>query len=183
MAILHSAEISPSKLELADAWLNAQSWAPAGEGEMIGGYRFDDPAGEVGIEGLLVRRGETVLHVPLTYRGAPLEGAEESLVTTMTHTVLGDRWVYLAAGDPVAREVFFAALSGGATQAALEVHQADGTVEFREPPVQVVAHGEAGKATTADLQFLGRVEDQAPGHESAVLVATWPGGSGVVVSL
>jgi hypothetical protein len=45
----------------------------------VSAYRFDDPAGEVGIETLLVRRGAgPVLQVPLTYRGAPLAGAEDA---------------------------------------------------------------------------------------------------------
>ena len=34
------------------------------------------------------------MQVPLTYRGAPRPSAEDSLVTTMTHTTLGDRWIY-----------------------------------------------------------------------------------------
>jgi len=32
--------------------------------------------------------------VPLTYRGAPLDGAEDALVGTTEHGVLGRRWVY-----------------------------------------------------------------------------------------
>lgn len=40
-----------------------------------------------------------VLHVPLTYRGAPHPDAD--LITTMHHTVLGDRWVYDGCTDPI----------------------------------------------------------------------------------
>lgn len=178
MAVIHQATIVPTKLEFADAWLNQQPWAPEGETEMIGGYRFDDPAGEVGIEGLLLRRGEAVLHLPLTYRGAPLEGAEDSLVTTMTHSALGDRWVYLAAGDQVARAAYLAFLSGQTEQAVLEVHNTDGSVEFRPVPVAVTARGEVGKGTVDDVQFVGLLGSPLTG--AAELVATWDGGSGVV---
>ncbi|MDD0856964.1 hypothetical protein NHF46_02405 [Arthrobacter alpinus] len=67
----------------------------------FGAFRFDDPAGEVGIETHVVAVDGKTYQVPLTYRGAPLEGAEEFLVTTMDHSVLGSRWVYDATADPV----------------------------------------------------------------------------------
>ena len=38
----------------------------------------------------------------MTYRGAPLAGAEEALIGTSEHGVLGTRWIYDAAHDPVA---------------------------------------------------------------------------------
>src|SRR5690606_23314792 len=78
-------------------------------------YRFDDPDGEVGVETLIVRSGgNDELQVPLTYRGAPLAGAENWLIGTMEHSALGKRWVYDAAGDPVyAQTPAFAIRSGG----------------------------------------------------------------------
>src|SRR5689334_4529206 len=104
MALLHRATPTPSKPELIGAWLPNQPWA-AGlpEVKQIGGFRLDDPAGEVGIEGMLLSSadGAVVVHVPLTYRGAPLAGAEEALLGTTEHSVLGTRWVYDAAADPV----------------------------------------------------------------------------------
>ena len=102
MAIIHRAAITPTKQELATAWLDRQGLGGAGDVEMLGSYRFDDPAGEVGVEALLVRRGGEVFHLPVTYRGAPLDGAGAHLITTMEHSALGSRWVYEAAGDPVA---------------------------------------------------------------------------------
>ena len=42
-----------------------------------------------------------VYQVPLTYRGAPLEGGQHALVGTMEHSVLGRRWVYDGPHDPV----------------------------------------------------------------------------------
>lgn len=59
---------------------------------MTASFRYDDPEGEVGIETLIVRVADgELLHVPVTYRGAPLEGAEPWLMGTMEHSVLGSR--------------------------------------------------------------------------------------------
>ena len=41
-----------------------------------------------------------VLQVPLIYGGAPRKEPEDSLIITMTHTTLGDRWIYHAAMTP-----------------------------------------------------------------------------------
>lgn len=132
MAVIHRAEVRPTKLELLEEWLPSQSWAAsAGEGplESVGAFRFDDPQGEVGIETLLVRRGDgPVLQVPLTYRGSPLAGAESALIGTMEHSVLGARWVYDGLGDPVyVTAVLHAMLTGG--------RQADEVVETEDGPV------------------------------------------------
>lgn len=64
-------------------------------------YRFDDPDGKVGIETFLALAGDQVLHVPLTYRDAPVEGADDGLICTMEHSVLGTRWVYDGLSDPL----------------------------------------------------------------------------------
>ena len=42
-----------------------------------------------------------VVQVPLTFRGAPLEGHEHALIGTATHSTLGERWVYDGVHDPV----------------------------------------------------------------------------------
>ncbi|PMB98870.1 CG0192-related protein [Brevibacterium luteolum] len=108
MAQLYDAELSPGKLELVQTWLPSQEWSGLDAEvplEVVTSYRFDDPAGEVGIEMHLVRSADDadgpVYQVPVTYRGAPLEGAEDALITTMEHSVLGKRWVYDAVADPV----------------------------------------------------------------------------------
>lgn len=145
MAILHQAQIKPSKLELLADWLPTQSWF-AGEADAefvnVAAYRFDDPEGEVGVETILVRAGTgPTMHVPLTYRAAPLDGAEGSLICTMEHSVLGKRWVYDGVGDPVyLQTVATAALSGG-HQVALEVAMADGSHVVREPNALVSGTG------------------------------------------
>ncbi|MFC5179979.1 maltokinase N-terminal cap-like domain-containing protein [Actinomadura harenae] len=108
MAVMHETELKPSKLELLALWLPAQSWYRGGdEPELadVGGFRLDDPEGEVGIEFKVIidssgTRPTTYL-VPLTYRGAPLDGAEDALVGTMEHGVLGRRWAYDGCHDPV----------------------------------------------------------------------------------
>ena len=55
MAQIHSTTMSPTKLELLAGWLPGQSWYAGGEPllERSGGFRLDDPAGEVGIEFLV----------------------------------------------------------------------------------------------------------------------------------
>lgn len=190
MAILHRATLTPTKAELVAAWLDRQpalDQSPAGSGEVevIGSYRFDDPEGEVGVEALLVRRGDAVLHVPLTYRGAPLDGVEP--VGTLDHSVLGPRWVYLADADPVGRACFERALAGEQEEAVMEVHQDGVVVERREPVVRVrreagdaVGSGEAadGKPRAPRLELV--LGEELAGSER--LVATWPGGEAVVAA-
>lgn len=60
MALLHRANLNPTKLELLGPWLATRSWyqGPV-RTELLRtrSFRFDDPAGEVGIETHLVRSG------------------------------------------------------------------------------------------------------------------------------
>jgi hypothetical protein len=139
--------VTPSKRDLVAAWLEGQPWAGPGDVEVIGGYRFDDPDGEVGVEAILLRRGDLPLHVPLTYRGAPLTGGDAHLVGTMQHSVLGDRWVYDALGDPVALACFVRALRGEQEQAPLEIWDGGTLVDRLEPQVRV--RMEPGRPTEA----------------------------------
>ncbi|WP_166874174.1 hypothetical protein [Salinibacterium sp. ZJ450] len=122
MAILHRAELHPSKLDLISPWLNDQPWAydSAEPWERVAAYRFDDPAGEVGVETMILRAGDgPELQVPLTYRGAPLAGAEAWLIGTSEHSVLGTRWFYDAVGDPVYAQVLAQAILAGGREADL----------------------------------------------------------------
>ncbi|MGV8979058.1 MAG: CG0192-related protein [Cellulomonas sp.] len=146
MALLHRAELRPSKIELVTGWAPDQPWFEAGAGAeptTVAAFRFDDPAGEVGIETLLVRAGDgPVLQIPLTYRAAPLDGADAWLIGTMQHSVLGKRWVYDGAGDPAyLTAVATAALTGG-HQADLFV-DVDGELVRREPTALVTGSGES----------------------------------------
>ncbi|MEU8578093.1 maltokinase N-terminal cap-like domain-containing protein [Streptomyces asoensis] len=120
MAVIHRTVLEPTKLELLAAWLPTRPWyAPGAVGPELakaGGFRLDDPQGEVGIEFMAVTdtagaHAVTYL-VPLTYRGAPLAGAEHALVGTMEHGVLGRRWAYDGCHDPVLRTQLLALLRG-----------------------------------------------------------------------
>ncbi|WP_072802062.1 CG0192-related protein [Rhodococcoides yunnanense] len=126
MALLHRATLSPSKLDMMRSWLPNQSWIEnldTSGVEILGAYRFDDPAGAVGIETHLLLVGTRVVHAPVTYRDAPLEGAERHLVTTMEHSVLGRRWVYDAVADPVYIEALARTILTGGVEATLEYDQ------------------------------------------------------------
>lgn len=110
MAEIHRGTwIRPTKLELLTDWMGSQRWYAAKGSvpqlELLSAWRLGDPAGAVGIETLIVldRGGPEpiVYQVPLSYRGAPLAGADAALVGTMEHGVLGPRWVYDATHDPV----------------------------------------------------------------------------------
>ena len=102
MALFHAAKVVPTKAELIAEWAPTRSWGPSADDpiDVIGSYRFDDPEGRVGMETHLVKTGDTLLQVPLTYRDEPLAGLEDALITEMEHTVLGKRWVYDGLRDP-----------------------------------------------------------------------------------
>ena len=80
MALLHQATLTPSKLDVLSAWVPAQPWlgeVDASTLQALGAYRFDDPAGEVGIETHVLQAASgQILHVPVTYRDEPLDGAQ-----------------------------------------------------------------------------------------------------------
>ncbi len=101
MAIFHVSKNTPTKAEVLAEWLPKQTWGPerGAEIERIGSFHFDDPEGEVGMETHIVEADGIIYQVPMTYRDAPLTGAEESFVATLEHSVLGTRWIYDALGD------------------------------------------------------------------------------------
>ncbi len=196
MAILHKATLTPTKLALLEAWLPGRAWYPADEVkglERVAACRFDDPAGEVGIETLIVRAGDgPLVHTPLTYRGAPLDDAEHWLVGTTEHSVLGTRWVYDAIGDPVYLAALVETIRTGAGQAD-EFLETESGQEKREPAMTVWGTGERAPGTPAGT--LVRVEDgdpavvvteevrvsirrlltDQPAEEPLALVGEWPG--------
>lgn len=135
MALLHEATISPGKDELVAGWLPGRPWWD-GETERgpVGSFRLDDPAGEVGIECFLLGSASgSTMFVPLTYRAAPLSGAEAGLVGTMEHSVLGTRYVYDACVDPVFVGAALDTIRSGGAHADLLLQRADGTEVRREP--------------------------------------------------
>lgn len=195
MAVHHPATIVPSKLELLQAWVPHQPWAAGTDTSTLtrlGSYRFDDPDGEVGIETHLLGSADgQVLQVPLTYRGAPRATAEHSLITTMTHTTLGDRWIYDACHDPVyvatlvttiltgGREAdLFLATDGGLVQEATTTHvRGSGNVPVGDVPdlsTPVVEHDESTTRIDAGLA-LTLLRMPTAGGGGLTLTGTWPG--------
>ncbi|MEV8553716.1 1,4-alpha-glucan branching protein [Streptomyces glaucescens] len=122
MAVIHDTVLKPGKLELLTSWLPSRPWYQGGAGApqlgKAGGFRLDDPQGEVGIEFMVVTdtSGARPVRylVPLTYRGAPLDGADHALVGTMEHGVLGRRWAYDGCHDPVLVAQLLALIEGRA---------------------------------------------------------------------
>jgi hypothetical protein len=163
MATIHQATLTPTKLELLTGWLPARHWYPADETPglaRVAACRFDDPAGEVGVEMFVVRSDDgPLVHVPLTYRGAPLDDAEFFLIGTTEHSALGTRWVYDAVGDPVYLEQLSAAIRTGGGEAEEFVETDDGP-RRRDPLMSVRGSGMA--RTSEPAGRLVRVEDGDP---------------------
>ena len=132
----------PGKAELLAAWLQAQPWGPgdASDLERIGAYRFDDPAGQVGLETLLVRVAGCVWQVALTYRAAPLPDAEAAVVGRMGHSVLGERWVYDGCADPAYVRMLAATALTGVGQ-SVDVAEDDGRSRLLPPTVRLISSG------------------------------------------
>ena len=165
MALLHRATIRPTKLELLTDWVPTQPWGELGV-ELVGAYRFDDPDGEVGIETIILSTAAGhVLQAPLTYRGAPLAGAEPFLICTMEHSVLGPRWIYDATGDPVYAQVLASVLLAGVGQAEELVEGADAP---REPSVRVTGSGSSSR----DVPAVDDVRTSSDGSTTLVEAGT-----------
>lgn len=188
MAIIYRAELSPTKTEILRTFLDRRSWGEAGELHVLGAYRFDDPEGEAGIECHLVRVGESIFHLPLAYHTAPVDGAEESLIGTMDHSVLGERFIYDGLSDDTTLDCFLRALCGEQEQAELEIYAADGShVERRPQSVTLSLDVDAGAQLPTSADFLAgesftiaRTVGDLDG--TVRLVAAWDGGGGVVAA-
>jgi hypothetical protein len=136
MAVIHDTTLVPSKLALLAVWLPSQPWYHGGEQPELsraGGFRLDDPAGEVGIELMVVNDASgaepTSYLTPVTYRGAPLSEAEDHLIGMTEHGVLGHRWVYDGIHDPILVHQIVAFLRGDVeAQAQSESNTVDATV-------------------------------------------------------
>ena len=180
MAFIHRTTMKPTKLELLSEWLPKQSWY-VGEAETpelvkAGGFRLDDPEGEVGIEFLVVAdttaQEPVAYQVPMTYRGAALEGAPgEALIGTSEHGVLGARWIYDGVHDPVLMAQLSALLRGAA------MPQQQSISDTPDPTVTV--HG-AGPDDGFDVhvnRVLRPSEDAQPSSVRVVAGWTWPDGT------
>ncbi|TKV61135.1 hypothetical protein FDO65_05750 [Nakamurella flava] len=170
MAIIHHAELTPSKPETLAAWVPRQSWfvgdASVGP-EILGSPRLDDPDGQVGVETFFVRFGDgPVLQVPVTYRGVPLDGVDP--IGVMEHSVLGRRYVYDGITDPVYVGTVVAAIDGGGREAELirDGEHLPTRGELRGVP--------AGAARVPGLDPRRAVVPEEAGE---VAVMTFPGGA------
>lgn len=174
MALLYRAELVPTKLELITAWLPTRDWfagpAPA---HVVSRCRLDDPDGRVGVEILLVAAGDgPVYHTPLTYRAAPLAGAESSLLGTTEHSVLGTRWVYDAPADPVYAAVVTATIASAAHEAEEWVHDADGGNRTRRDPAMRLQGTGTPDATGGRLETV-RALDASFKVDAPALTGRW----------
>lgn len=163
MAVIHHTTLKPTKLELLTSWLPTRPWyqghASGPELVKAGGFRLDDPEGEVGIEFMVVTDASgdtpTAYLVPLTYRGAPLDDAEHALVGTMEHGVLGQRWAYDGCHDPVLVAQLLALIQG--------------RVQAQAQSISDAPDREVGRSYTGDgaipSGFTGPVTDDQEGTE------------------
>ncbi|OCC09980.1 maltokinase N-terminal cap-like domain-containing protein [Streptomyces sp. PTY087I2] len=180
MAFIHRTTMSPGKLELITGWLPKQSWyaGTGGTPDLVnaGGFRLDDPEGAVGIEFMVVVDSagpEPVAYlVPLSYRDAALEGAPDAaLLGTSEHGVLGTRWVYDGAHDPVVAAQLSALLRGEANPQ----HQSLSDT----PDPTVIVHGAAAdqESDVRINRVLRAGEDEQPSTPHLVAGWTWPDGT------
>src|SRR5690625_500528 len=128
--------LTPPFADFLPQWLARQRWY-AGKGHTpaltrVGGLRWQDPRGEVGIETHLVldSAGEepVLYHVPFTYRTSPLPehvAGRRALVATADHSELGKRWIYDGCFDPVYAQVLLDALTGHGPVPELLRHDGD----------------------------------------------------------
>jgi hypothetical protein len=167
MAVIHRTTLTPGKLELLAEWLPTQPWyrGHAGPPDLarVGGFRLDDPDGEVGLEFMAVTDAATgtTYHVPLTYRARELPGAGTGLIGASEHGVLGRRWIYDGACDPILAAQLVALIQGRAEpQAQSESHTPDPTVTTGPPAPGAPAPGTepavvASTAVGTELQLAG----------------------------
>jgi len=144
MAVVHRTTLSPSKLELLSAWLPAQEWFRSGDTlDLVraGGFRLDDPAGEVGME-----------------------------FGTTEHGVLGRRWVYDGARDPVLVEQALALLTGRARAQDQDVSNTLAAA------VDVIP-----AAVDAPISLrVNRIPGGEPGEQGGRIEGAWRNSDGVV---
>jgi hypothetical protein len=182
MATIYRTTMSPGKLELMAAWLPAQPWyRPTGRAPELaraGGFRLDDPQGEVGIEFMLVTDGPgsgAAYQVPMTYRAHALPGPDGSLIGTAEHGVLGPRWIYDGPQDPVLAAQLAALVRGEARPQAQNVSDTPDPTVTVEPVTRailtvtgsaVVASGPYG----TDLRIEAAGADGTPGGQLMVRI-------------
>lgn len=187
MSDIFNATLNPGKLEVISAWLSKQAWAAEADVapdslQKVTSYRFDDPEGKAGAEVHIVAAGDRVFQVPLTYRGAELAGAENHLISTMEHSVLGKRWVYAGMGDPLFRQRLDHTIATAGTSAKQYRVDDEGN---RIDEITDVAHawGTGPLAGAEDVQVLYELNLDSPaeGSDAGLLLGRWDGQEAPVV--
>ncbi|WP_180965325.1 maltokinase N-terminal cap-like domain-containing protein [Brevibacterium paucivorans] len=186
MAQIYNAELSPSKNQVLATVLGTDE----ADIEKLASYRFDDPDGQIGMEVHIVRTPDgSVLQVPLVYRPEPLEDAEEDeLITTMEHSVLGTRYVYLGMSDPVFAEALDVTISEELTGAEQFLVDGDTQTPITEGLARVTGTGEIELEEEEDddnlvgvLELFAELDLDGLSEEEAAqpgqLVGTWEGQS------
>lgn len=100
--------------------------------------------------------------VPMTYRGAPLDGAEHARIGRSEHRVLGTRWIYDGEHDPVLHAQLVALVRGEV------VAQAQTMSDAVDPTVVAVP---ADAVAIRIQRRLGDSEIQPP--DAGSVSATW----------
>ena len=185
MAVIHRTTLVPSKLDLLTAWLPLQAWyagEPAGPSlAKVGGFRLDDPEGEVGIEFMVVRddadHKQSAYLVPMTYRGSPLAGADPHVIGTSEHGVLGPRWIYDGTHDPVLLEQLADLIQGRVgAQAQSQSDASDATV-YATP----VAAAPGQRLSVSFARRLSPVADVAALPGIGEVTGLWTASDGALV--
>jgi hypothetical protein len=186
MSIIYKTTVIPSKLELLTGWLPAQPWyldrGRAPELAKAGGFRLDDPDGEVGIEFMVVTDGPgngsgdgdgggdqvAAYLVPMTYRASALPGADGALIGTAEHGVLGRRWIYDGTRDPVFVSQLAALMHGAAEPQAQSINNTP------DPTVTVVPVAGGGELIIRINRVLQPGDGALSGEAGQpCLFATW----------
>lgn len=117
--------LAPHFRDFLPPWVARQPWYAGSETRPalspVGFFRFEDPAGQVGMETHLLADGSHLYQIPMTFRDAPLPGESPQgvtpLITTAQHSVLGTRWIYDAEADPVWRGEMLRLIEGNGVSA------------------------------------------------------------------
>ena len=182
MAVIYNTTLTPGKLQLLAAWLPTQPWYAGTEHEpqltKAGGFRLDDPDGHVGIEFMAVTDSSDdaafTYHVPLSYRGAPLDGAYGALIGTTEHGVLGKRWVYDGAHDPVLAGQLLALIQGEAEPQAQSLSDT--------PDRSVTSHFSGTSPSGLEIRVARVLEPmREPPDSPGYVTATWRSPDGAEV--
>lgn len=150
--------------------------------EAVSSYRFDDPNREVGVEIHIVASGDRVFQVPVTYRGAPLEGAEDFFISEMTHSILGRRWVYAGIGDPVFQQCLDATItSAGSSAVQYQVDDDGNRLEEITEVAQAVGTGHLAGAPAVEVVDELDINESVDTSQQGLLLGTWAGQESPVV--